>query len=436
MTGPTAAEMEIKIPQLSDTMTEGFLVAWLVTDGALVRAGELIYVLETDKATLESESPAAGTLQILKEPASSYPVGTVIGKLRESTRPVAITYREGTQPQRIYAFVRGQNNHLYVNYWNGAQWQWADQGTPPGTTVTGQPGVITYLEAGKQRIYAFVRGENDHLYVNYWNGAQWQWADQGTPPGTTVTGQPGVITYLEAGKQRIYAFVRGQNDHLYVNYWNGAQWQWADQGTPPGAIGYSPGVITYLDEAGKQRIYAFFDGENKRFYVNYWNGAQWQWVDQGTPPGTTVTGQPGVITYLEAGKQRIYAFVRGQNDHLYVNYWNGARWQWADQGTPPGTIGYSLGVITYLDDAGKQRIYAFFDGENKRLYVNYWNGAQWQWADQGTPPGTTVTGQPEVITYLEAGKQRIYAFVYGENKRLYVNYWNGAQWQWADQGTP
>ena len=38
------------------------------------------------------------------------------------------------------------------------------------------------------------------------------------------------------------------------------------------------------------------------------------------------------------------------------------------------------------DEGGKQRIYAFFfDGENKRLYVNYWNGVQWEWADQGTP---------------------------------------------------
>jgi hypothetical protein len=77
---------------------------------------------------------------------------------------------------------------------------WADQGAPPGASVAGVPGVITYLEAGIQRIYAFVQGGNGRLYVNYWDGAAWHWADQGVPAGTTVSDGPWVITYLEAGK--------------------------------------------------------------------------------------------------------------------------------------------------------------------------------------------------------------------------------------------
>ncbi len=91
-------------------------------------------------------------------------------------------------------------------------------------------GVITYKEAGIQRIYAFVRGYNGHLYVNYWDGFSWLWADQGTPQDTTVVDYPAAITYSEAGIQRIYAFVRGYNGHLYVNYWDGSDWWWADQG--------------------------------------------------------------------------------------------------------------------------------------------------------------------------------------------------------------
>jgi hypothetical protein len=86
--------MEIKIPQLGATMTESVFVRWLVADGALVRADEPFYELATFEVTVELSSPTAGTLQILK-PDSSYPVGTVIGKLHshfrrtESTRPVA-----------------------------------------------------------------------------------------------------------------------------------------------------------------------------------------------------------------------------------------------------------------------------------------------------------------------------------------------------------
>jgi len=45
------------------------------------------------------------------------------------------------------------------------------------------PGVITYPEAGKQRIYAFVTSEDGHLYVNFWDGVQWKWANQSPTTG-------------------------------------------------------------------------------------------------------------------------------------------------------------------------------------------------------------------------------------------------------------
>src|SRR5215813_11440502 len=117
----------------------------------------------------------------------------------------AITYQELTK-QRIYAFVTGVDEHLHLNYGDASDRKWRDQGVPPSTTVADAPAVISYLEANKQRIYAFVRGANGHLYVNYWDGSAWLWHDQGVPPSTTVADVPGVISYLEASKQRIYAF--------------------------------------------------------------------------------------------------------------------------------------------------------------------------------------------------------------------------------------
>jgi len=48
---------------------------------------------------------------------------------------------------------------------------------------------------------------------------------------------------------------------------------------------------------------------------------------------SSVTGSPGVVTYSQGGTQRIYAFDRGANGHLYVDYWDGTKWTWADQGT-------------------------------------------------------------------------------------------------------
>jgi hypothetical protein len=198
---------------------------------------------------------------------------------------------------------------------------------------------ISFLDASQQqRIYAFVRGGDGHLYVNFWDGARWYWADQGLPPGTSLHNQaiPQVVTYLDAaGQQRIYAFVRGADNRLYVNFWDGFLWRWANQGTPSGTdLNSDPAVVTYRDAAGNQRIYAFVRGSNGDLCVNFWDGARWYWGDQGRPTDTTVAGAPEVVTYLDAaGQQRIYAFVRGGDGHLYVNFWNGARWYWGDQST-------------------------------------------------------------------------------------------------------
>src|SRR5213083_67074 len=53
---------EIQMPKLSDTMTEGTLVSWKKKKGDNVSAGEVLAEIETDKATMEWESPKDGTL--------------------------------------------------------------------------------------------------------------------------------------------------------------------------------------------------------------------------------------------------------------------------------------------------------------------------------------------------------------------------------------
>jgi len=53
---------EIQMPKLSDTMTEGTLITWKKKKGDRVSAGEVLAEIETDKATMEWESPEDGTL--------------------------------------------------------------------------------------------------------------------------------------------------------------------------------------------------------------------------------------------------------------------------------------------------------------------------------------------------------------------------------------
>lgn len=72
------------MPKLSDTMTEGTLVTWKKKKGDKVTAGEVIAEIETDKATMEWESPEDGTLtEIYVEEGGKVNVGDKIAFIGE-----------------------------------------------------------------------------------------------------------------------------------------------------------------------------------------------------------------------------------------------------------------------------------------------------------------------------------------------------------------
>jgi pyruvate dehydrogenase E2 component (dihydrolipoamide acetyltransferase) len=75
---------EIQMPKLSDTMTEGTLVAWKKKKGDKVSAGDVIAEIETDKATMEWESPEDGVLtEIYVEEGGKVNVGDKIAFIGE-----------------------------------------------------------------------------------------------------------------------------------------------------------------------------------------------------------------------------------------------------------------------------------------------------------------------------------------------------------------
>ena len=74
--------IEITMPQLSDTMTEGTVVKWNKKEGDKVRAGEEIADVETDKATMPMEAFEGGTLAaILVKEGEKLSVGGVLAVL-------------------------------------------------------------------------------------------------------------------------------------------------------------------------------------------------------------------------------------------------------------------------------------------------------------------------------------------------------------------
>ncbi len=75
--------MDIVIPALAESVTEGDLGSWLKKNGDTVQKDEAILELETDKATVELAAEASGTLEILIQAGETVQVGDIVGRIVE-----------------------------------------------------------------------------------------------------------------------------------------------------------------------------------------------------------------------------------------------------------------------------------------------------------------------------------------------------------------
>lgn len=68
----------VKLPKMSDTMTEGVIVKWNYKVGDSVKSGDVLAEVETDKATMDMEVYAKGQVLYLVEEGSTVPVDGLI----------------------------------------------------------------------------------------------------------------------------------------------------------------------------------------------------------------------------------------------------------------------------------------------------------------------------------------------------------------------
>ena len=75
--------VELKMPALSPTMEEGTLAKWLVKEGDIVKSGDILAEIETDKATMEFEAVDEGVVSsiLVAEGTDGVKVGTVIAMI-------------------------------------------------------------------------------------------------------------------------------------------------------------------------------------------------------------------------------------------------------------------------------------------------------------------------------------------------------------------
>src|SRR3954453_22164941 len=75
---------DVVMPRLSDSMEEGTILKWLVSEGDEVKRGQEIVEIETDKANMTYEADTDGALiEIVAQEGDTLPIGELIAKIGE-----------------------------------------------------------------------------------------------------------------------------------------------------------------------------------------------------------------------------------------------------------------------------------------------------------------------------------------------------------------
>jgi len=76
--------MDVLMPQLGETVAEGKITEWFKQPGDTVKAGENLFVIETDKVSMEIQATSAGTLAEVRVQAGEVaPVGAVVAVISD-----------------------------------------------------------------------------------------------------------------------------------------------------------------------------------------------------------------------------------------------------------------------------------------------------------------------------------------------------------------
>ena len=161
----------------------------------------------------------------------------------------ATTFYQG----KNYVSVRGTNNHIYVNSFNGTTWSGWSEVLGHGLTPSAPRAV-----AFGTTLSLFVRGTDNKIYANTLNGTTWSgWS---LVPGNGSTfDTPNAV----ANGNNLLLFVRGTNNHLYVNSFNGTTWSGWSEVPGHGLTPDAPGATAFFN-----KLYLFVCGTNDRIYVN------------------------------------------------------------------------------------------------------------------------------------------------------------------------
>ena len=110
----------IKMPKMSDTMTEGVLAKWHKKVGDKVKSGDVLAEIETDKATMDFESYQDGTLLYIGvEEGKAVPVDAliaIIGKEGEDYKAALTPQPPEGGAEVLFSHALKLGGRIYRNF--------------------------------------------------------------------------------------------------------------------------------------------------------------------------------------------------------------------------------------------------------------------------------------------------------------------------------
>jgi hypothetical protein len=197
------------------------------------------------------------------------------------------------------------SNQISVLWTSNPTQVWSGWSEVPGNGFTlSAPATASYN--GKD--YAFVRGTNNGIYVNSFNGTTWSSWSPVPGNGSTLSGPTAAIY-----GSNLDLFVRGTNNGIYVSTFNGTTWSGWSPVPGNGSTFLAPTATLHTFNLSNI-LYLFVTGTDDKLYAKTFNGASWSGWSQ-VPGNGSTPDAPAVSAFAT----NLYLFVRGTNDRIYVN---------------------------------------------------------------------------------------------------------------------
>jgi len=306
-------------------------------------------------------------------------------------------------------FVRGTDNALWWERWNGATWSsWQTL----GGALTSSPAATS---PGNGLIDVFVRGTDNALWERTTTNGGATWSSWYKIGGQILAGTGPAV--CARGVNSLDVFVQGTDHVLYYMHWDGTTWSgWHSLGA---GLTSSPGVTSQA--SGK--IDVFVRGTDNAIWYREYSGSSWSnWKGLG---GLVASGTgPAACSW---GTGRLDVFVQGTDGVLYQKTWTGSSWSgWKSLSgklaSSPAATSPASGVIDVC-----------VRGTDNRLYEKTYNGGWSGWTSLGDVTQTICYVPQAGSTWINQGTAGASYNAYVSSPSLFQTQSNGYPY-WGDIG--